>query len=69
MQEVFNLPTGDYARENAYWQCHAIRELISNMSIDDASEFNYKIKYLTREFVELADAYQRNSSTNQIPLS
>ena len=69
MQEVFNRPTGDYARENAYWQCHAIRELISNLSKDDASEFNYTIKYLTREFVQLADAYQRGSSTNQIPLS
>ena len=64
MQEVFRLPDGAYARKNAYWECHAIRDMAA---VDDG--LRDRIAGIKAHYVALADAYQQSKAGNAIPLN
>ena len=68
LQEVFKLPDGNYARQNAFWQCHHLKSLAAAAPGAEADWFAEQIARVTTAFVALSDAYQRSKAANDIPL-
>ncbi|MBT5050883.1 MAG: nucleoside deaminase [Rhodospirillaceae bacterium] len=69
MQEVFKLPDGEYARQNAFWQSYPVTGLAASASGEEADALHQKIDRLKTAYVELAEAYQQSKSANEIPLN
>ena len=64
LREVFRIENGDYARENAFWRCRGIDELID----DRDAEVTERIARLRKLYDELSAVYQASKSGSGIPL-
>ncbi len=70
LKEVFDVNPGEYRRENAFWRCHALRDLIAGL--DDAparTACEDRIAAITCQYEQLSNAYQNQKDQNDIPLN
>ena len=67
LQEVFKLPDGNYARQNAFWRCHHLTSL-AMASGEDAPRLAEQIDRIRVAMVEFSNVYQQSKSANEIPL-
>ena len=69
LSEVFGRSDGTYIKENFFWKCYAMKELISNLepvSKDSLLEVTERISSL---YGSLSDEYQSKKNNNGIPLN
>ena len=69
LSEVFGRSDGTYIKENYFWNCYAMKELISNLepvSKDSLLEITERISSL---YVSLSNEYQSKKNNNNIPLN
>ncbi len=69
LSEVFGKSDGTYSKENYFWKCFAIKELISKVgseSRDNLLEISERISSI---YDSLSDEYQKKKNDNSIPLS
>ena len=64
LSEVFRIENGDYARENAFWRCRSVEDLIGSES-QDLSDRISRVRAL---YDELSSAYQGSKADSDIPL-
>ena len=64
LSEVFRIENGDYARENAFWRCRSVDELIGIKS----EHLKERIRRLQALYDELSSVYQGSKDDNDIPL-
>ena len=69
LSEVFGRSDGAYSKENYFWKCYAIKELIN--LIEPASRDNLlKIsERISSIYASLSEEYQNKKNDNSIPLS
>jgi len=69
LSEVFGRSDGTYIKENYFWKCYAMKELISNLepvSKDNLLEISERISSV---YGSLSDEYQSKKNDNSIPLN
>lgn len=69
LQEVFKLPDGNYAHQNAFWQCHDLNDLVAATPDMETQRLHQQIGRIKAAFVALSDIYQNSRATNDIPLN
>ena len=70
LDEVFAVKQGQYRRDNAFWQCFGIGELIDELeSPSDQAALQQRLADLNQTYDELSAAYQASKSDNEIPLA
>jgi tRNA(Arg) A34 adenosine deaminase TadA len=70
LDEVFDVKQGGYRRDNAFWRCFGIAELIDMLEKPaDRSALRRRVADLSETYDELSDAYQASKSENEIPLA
>ena len=70
LDEVFAVKQGRYRRDNAFWQCFGIDELVD--ALENSSEraaLQARIADLNQTYDALSAAYQASKSENEIPLA
>ncbi|MGD9286945.1 MAG: nucleoside deaminase [Desulfobacterales bacterium] len=67
LKEVFKQDPGGYARENAYWKAHSIRNLISVCDESAQKGFFDRIEKLKKTYAQMSDVYQKNKDDSDIP--
>ena len=68
LKEVFKQDPGGYARENAYWNAHSIRNLISGCDESAQERFFDRIETLKKIYAQMSELYQQNKDDSDIPL-
>ena len=69
LSEVFGRSDGAYSKENYFWKCYAIKELISMLeptSRDNLLKISQRISSI---YESLSEEYQNKKNDNSIPLS
>jgi tRNA(Arg) A34 adenosine deaminase TadA len=69
LKEVFDVNPGEYRRENAFWQCHAVRDLVAGLNADQAKTCNDRIDAIVARYAQLSNTYQADKDSNEIPLN
>lgn len=67
-EQIFRLPGGHYAKDNDFWQCWSLRELLDQCVAGKAS-LERRINQLGLAYAQLSDSYQDSKSSNRIPLN
>ena len=68
LKEVFKQEPGGYARQNAYWEAHSIRNLINVCDDITQKGFLDRIEKLKKVYAQMSEVYQKNKSDTDIPL-
>ena len=69
LQEVFKIEDGNYARQNAFWECRDLIALSDEVGGDAAGDRAAQIANIRAAYDELSATYQATKSDNDIPLS
>ena len=69
LQEVFKLPDGAYAHQNAFWQCHDLNDMVASPPAAAAQPLHEQIRRIKAAFVALSNIYQQSKAANDIPLN
>ena len=69
LQEVFKIEDGNYARQNAFWECRDLIALSENIAGDGAAARAAQIDSIRIAYSEMSATYQTTKSDNDIPLS
>ena len=69
LSEVFGRSDGAYSKENYFWKCYAIKELISKLEPKSRGELLEITERISLIYDNLSDKYQNMKSDNSIPLS
>jgi tRNA(Arg) A34 adenosine deaminase TadA len=69
LQEVFKIEDGNYARQNAFWECRDLIALSENIAGDGAAARAAQIDSIRIAYSEMSATYQATKSDNDIPLS
>jgi tRNA(Arg) A34 adenosine deaminase TadA len=69
LQEVFRIEDGDYARNNAFWECKDLVALSAEIGGAQADERAAQIDAIRAAYDEMSATYQATKSDNDIPLS
>ena len=69
LSEVFGRSDGSYCKENNFWKCFAIKELISKLEPKSRDELFEITERISSIYDNLSDKYQNMKSDNSIPLS
>ena len=64
LSEVFRIENGDYARENAFWRCRSVDDLVGGEEV-----LQQRIRGLHALYDELSSVYQTSKEGSDIPLS
>ena len=64
LSEVFGIENGDYSRENAFWRCHGIDDLVDGEN-EEAKERFARLRGL---YDDLSSIYQASKGERDIPL-
>lgn len=68
LQEVFRIEDGNYARQNAFWECQDLIALSGELGGDGAARAA-QIASIRAAYDEMSATYQATKSDNDIPLS
>ena len=69
LEEVFKIPNGVYARDNAFWSSHHIVAMVSEVKGKSADVLNKKIDQIAQDYDVLSQSYQNNKNNSEIPLN
>ena len=69
LQEVFKIEDGNYARQNAFWECRDLIALSDEVGGDAAGDRAAQIANIRAAYDEMSATYQATKSDNDIPLS
>lgn len=69
LKEVFTLDAGGYRKSNAFWDCHAIGEMIAHLPKDKQGEFKARVTNIVAQYDLLSGTYQSGKNENDIPLN
>ncbi|MFL2800588.1 MAG: deaminase [Paracoccaceae bacterium] len=69
LSEVFGRSDGTYIRENYFWKCHSIKELISNLELEGKDSLLEISERISSVYGSLSEEYQSKKNDNSIPLS
>ncbi len=68
LKEVFGVRPGGYAKKNAYWTAHGIRDAIAELPADERTPLEEKAQTIAAIYDRLSAQYQTGKSDNAIPL-
>nr|CAD6615000.1 nucleoside deaminase [Rhizobium sp. TCK] len=68
LNEVFGLPPGGYRRQNAFWQSHAIADLVAVEDEPRRTALLDQSRKIRAAYDRLSGTYQAGKSGNAIPL-
>jgi tRNA(Arg) A34 adenosine deaminase TadA len=69
LKEVFGLEPGGYRRSNAFWQSHAIADLVHLEDDQVRQPLADRIAVIRQRYDQLSDTYQAGKGDNAIPLN
>ncbi|MGN7291270.1 deaminase [Rhizobium sp. SAFR-030] len=69
LKEVFGLEPGGYRRSNAFWQSHAIADLVHLEDNRVRQPLADRIAGIRQRYDQLSDTYQAGKGDNAIPLN
>ena len=69
LSEVFGRSDGTYIKENYFWKCYAIKELISNLEPANKDSLLETTERISAVYGSLSNDYQSKKNNNSIPLS
>ena len=69
LQGVFKIEDGNYARQNAFWECRDLIALSEDIAGDGAAARAAQIDSIRIAYSEMSATYQATKSDNDIPLS
>lgn len=69
LKEVFRLDPGGYARRNAYWQAHSLRDMAAALPVPARAEAVARIAGVMALYDGLSAAYQAQKGGAGIPLA
>lgn len=69
LKEVFRLDPGGYARRNAYWQAHSLRDMAAALPVSARAEAAARIAGVMALYDGLSAAYQAEKGGAGIPLA
>jgi len=69
LQEVFKVNNGDYAHQNAFWNCYGLRRMIDGLPAIEQAALASQSKAIETTFARLSQIYQDRKGEADIPLS
>ena len=69
LKEVFKVENGDYARENSFWQCHDLIDMVGQCSGAEGVRLGAQVDRIRGIYDELSKTYQDQKDESSIPLS
>ena len=69
LSEVFGRSDGTYIKENYFWKCHAMKELITNLEPASKDSLLETTERISAVYGRLSNDYQSKKNENSIPLS
>jgi tRNA(Arg) A34 adenosine deaminase TadA len=69
LHEVFGVADGGYRRENAFWRCRSLAELVADAPEAERAALNARIDALGKTYAALSADYQAQKGGADIPLS
>ena len=69
LSEVFGRSDGVYRKENYFWKCYAIKELIDMLEPESKDNLLKISERISSMYDSLSDEYQNKKDDNNIPLS
>lgn len=69
LKEVFRQEAGNYARQNYYWQCFDLMELINDCEAEIRENFNQRVDNLKQIYEQMSATYQNHKISVSMPLS
>ena len=68
-QQVFGVADGTYRRQNAFWRCHSLTELVEEAPERERPGLSARIDALGKTYADLSAIYQARKGDSDIPLS
>ena len=69
LSEVFGRSDGTYIKENYFWKCYAMKELITNLEPASKDSLLETTERISAVYSSLSNDYQRKKNDNSIPFS
>ncbi|MCM2474791.1 nucleoside deaminase [Rhizobium sp. CG5] len=69
LKEVFGLEPGGYRKQNAFWHCHAIGDLVAVEDTPRRETLTEQSRRIKQTYAGLSDRYQSSKTDNAIPLN
>ncbi len=69
LSEVFGRSDGTYIKQNYFWKCFAIKELISKIEPESRDNLLERTERISSIYDRLSNEYQKKKNDNSIPLS
>ena len=69
LSEVFGRSDGTYIKENYFWKCYAMKELITNLEPASKDSLLETTERISAVYGRLSNDYQSKKNENSIPLS
>ncbi|NKN37734.1 nucleoside deaminase [Agrobacterium sp. a22-2] len=69
LKEVFGLEPGGYRRQNAFWHCHAMADLVAVEEAPLRETLSEQSRRIRQTYAELSERYQSTKADNHIPLN
>tara|TARA_Y100001968_G_C19412064_1_gene746858 strand:- start:988 stop:1569 length:582 start_codon:yes stop_codon:yes gene_type:complete len=69
LSEVFGRFDGTYNKENSFWKCFAIKELVSKLEPESKDKLLERTERISSIYDSLSREYQNKKNDNSIPLS
>ncbi|WP_319530074.1 nucleoside deaminase [uncultured Cohaesibacter sp.] len=68
LKEVFKLENGDYARENAFWQSHALGDMVASLPEAEQAPLQEQVRRIAALYDAMSATYQDSKGGAGIPL-
>tara|TARA_B100001250_G_scaffold299577_1_gene261181 strand:- start:879 stop:1469 length:591 start_codon:yes stop_codon:yes gene_type:complete len=68
LKEVFNINHGNYNKNNSYWKCYSINNLINELADNNKKEMIKSFNNIKKKYIDLSNKYQASKKKNSIPL-
>lgn len=69
LEEVFGVANAGYRRENAFWTCRPLADLVQEAPEAERAKLSARIDALNKTYAELSVTYQAHKGNADIPLS
>jgi tRNA(Arg) A34 adenosine deaminase TadA len=69
LKEVFGVDDGGYRRNNAFWNCYSIRDLVESEPEPRRSQLRDQDQRIRDIYAGLSERYQSSKGDNDIPLN